>query len=121
MENHSCKFGWTNENQGIFWVPSNIQNPNAGNFTNLLTNYGEVELDHLREWEETYLNNPAREAQDSVQAYYALRSSLSEEGLKKVNVHEDQYVIDGTPSGLLFWKIIIRESHLDTNATALSI
>jgi len=46
---------------------------------------------------------------------------LSETGLRKVNVYESQYKINGTLSGLLFWKIILRESHLDMNVTAMSI
>lgn len=121
VEHHAQKFGWTNEHGGIFWIPEDLEDPNAGNFKNLLASYGEMSLETIREWEETYLNTECREAQDSVQAYYALQSSLSETGLRKVNVYESQYKINGTPSGLLFWKIILRESHLDTNATAMSI
>jgi hypothetical protein len=98
-----------------------VEEPNAGNFKNLITNYGEISIEDLRTWEDTYLNEETREAQDSVQAYLALRHSLSDTGLAKVNVHEQEYMIDGTPSGPLFWKVIVRESHLDTNATALSI
>ena len=39
----------------------------------------------------------------------------------KVMVWEDQYKINGKPSGNLLLKIIIRESHLDSNATTTSI
>ena len=121
LENHARKYGWVREYTGIFWIPHDIENPEEEPYINLITNYGEVTLETLTEWERTYLSSETREAQDSVQAYYAIRQSLSEEGLKKVNIYENEYIIDGIPSGPLFWKVLLRESHLDTNATALSI
>jgi len=48
-------------------------------------------------------------------------ASLSKEGKKKILIWESQYTIDGMGSGNLLLKIIVRESHLDTNATSASI
>ena len=53
-------------------------------------------------------------------------SSLSKEARMKIEGWEDEYIIrnnQGTksPSGNLLLKVIIRESHLDTNATTQSI
>ena len=92
MEHRAHEFGWTTEYSGIFWIPSN---------------YGEIKIEDLRRWEQSYLNEKVREAQDSVQAFHALRNSLSKRALNKLNIYEDQYVIDGVPSGPLFWKVIV--------------
>ncbi len=122
VESHSQKFGWTTAHSGIFWIPADVNNPaDADGMKNLLTNYGEITMEHLTEWEETYLDQECREAQDSVQAYHSLRSSLSKTALDKVNIYSQEYTLGGIPSGPLFFKIIIRETVLDTNATALSL
>ena len=48
-------------------------------------------------------------------------NSISKEGKRKILVWEDQYQIGAYGSGNLLLKIIVRESHLDTNATSASI
>jgi len=50
--------------------------------------------------------------------YMCLMASLSSEAKAKVIVWKDQYTIDGRVSGNALLKVIIRESHLDTNATS---
>ena len=122
VEAHAQQFGWTSQHDGIFWIPADINDPgNLNGIKNLLTSYGEITMAHLRLWEEEYLGEECREAQDSVQAYHSLRASLTKTALDKVNIYQSEYTIDGTPSGPLFFKIIIRETVLDTNATALSL
>lgn len=122
VEAHAQKYGWTTAHNGIFWIPADINAPDdADGMKNLLTSYGEITIEHLTEWEETYLGQECREAQDSVQAYHSLRASLTKTALDKVNIFASEYTLDGVPSGPLFFKIIIRETVLDTNATALSL
>ena len=53
--------------------------------------------------------------------YHCLIGSLSKAGGTKVMVWEEQYNINGKPSVNILLKIIIRESHLDINATTTSI
>ena len=53
--------------------------------------------------------------------YTCLMSSLSKAGKSKLVIWEDQYTIDHVKSGNLLLKTIIRESHLDSNATTTSI
>ena len=48
-------------------------------------------------------------------------ASLLKEGKRKILVWEDQYNLNGLGSGNLLLKIIVQESHLDTNATSSSI
>jgi len=50
-------------------------------------------------------------------------NSLSSSGKAKLNIHDKQYLIREPPieSGLCLLKILIRESHLDSNATSSMI
>ena len=53
--------------------------------------------------------------------YQCLIGLLLKVGKKKLMVWEDQYKVKGIPSGNLLLTVIIRESHLDSNATTTSI
>jgi hypothetical protein len=44
-------------------------------------------------------------------------NSISKEGKNKILIWKKQYTVRNFSSGTLLLKIIIRESHLDTNAT----
>ena len=48
-------------------------------------------------------------------------NSITQAGKVKVRLWSDQFILNGRESGILLLKIIIRESHLDTNATTNSI
>ena len=48
-------------------------------------------------------------------------NSLTQAGKDKIRLWSDQFILNGRESGILLLKIIIRESHLDTNATTNSI
>ena len=50
--------------------------------------------------------------------YSCIMNSLSKEGKTKIHVWREQYTMPGGyKSGNLLLKIVIRKSHLDTNAT----
>ena len=87
----------------------------------LLTNHGKLDLEDVLRFEKSYINSPTCAAQDTNMLYHCLINAISKVGRTKVMVWEDQYKIKGRPSGNLFLKIIIRESHLDSNATTTSI
>ena len=59
----------------------------------------------------------SRHAQDSAQLFHCLLASLSPEGLSKVTVWEQDYMVEDMGSGTLLLKVIIRESDINTNAT----
>ena len=90
-------------------------------YTNLLTNHVELDLEDILRFEKLYINSPTRAAQDTNMLYHCLISSLSKVGRTKVMVWEDQYKIKGRTSWNLLLKIIIRESHLNSNAMTTSI
>ena len=84
-------------------------------FCSIIDHHGEITLEHLTEFEATYVGAQNRAAQDSAQLYRCLMASISKEGKCKILVWEDQYNINGLGSGNLLLKIIVHESHLDTN------
>ena len=92
----------------------------------LPSEYGRVSLEQITKFEETYLGTQQRVAQDAYMLFKCLMDSLSKEAQMKIVAWEDEYIIEtnaGTksPSGNMLLKVIIRESHLDTNATTQSI
>ena len=117
VEGRASRFGWRD---AILEIPNDINNP-LGGTKNLLTHDGEITLEHLRAWETTYLHGISRAAQDMAHLYLCLMNSLTQAGKDKVRLWSEQFILNGHESGILLLKIIIRESHLDTNATLNSI
>ena len=117
VEGRASRFGWRD---AILEIPNDITNP-LGGTKNLLTHYGELTLEHLRAWEITYLHGISWGAQDTAHLHICLMNSLTQAGKDKVRLWSDQFILNGQESGILLLKIIIRESHLDTNATTNSI
>jgi hypothetical protein len=111
------EYGWTAPG-GVFWVAldSNQGTPKA----NLLVDYGRFGLERIQEHEETYINDQSRLAQDDRLLYECLINSLSISGKAKLNIHADQYAVGNPklPSGLCLFKVLVRESYLDSNATS---
>ena len=117
VESRASRFGWRD---AILEIPNVITN-HLGGTKNLLTHYGELSLEHLHDWETTYLHGISRVAQDTAHLHLCLMNSLTQAGKDKVRLWSDQFILNGRDSGILLLKIIIRESHLDTNATTNSI
>ena len=98
------------------WEPL-IQIPTEDGAVNLITNYGEIELEDIQEHAATYVDQATRVAQLNHQMYQCLLASLSREGLAKVTMSEEDYLVEGYFSGPCMLKVILRESHIDTRAT----
>jgi hypothetical protein len=86
-------------------------------FIPLLKQYGTVLLEDVREHAKTYVNKECRAAQESQQLADCILNSLTVEARNSVTLCEDEYTIKGTISGTCLLKVVIRESHIDTNAT----
>jgi hypothetical protein len=123
VQDRAIDVGWMD---GILNINMNPEE-DGGNAEeeNLLENYGTVALEQVLASEKTYIAEQERKAQDTYMLYQCLMSSLSGEAKKKVMIWSDQYQVevDGARfnSGVALLKIIIRESHMDTNATTNQI
>lgn len=99
-----------------------VDNANVlGPTVNFIANYGTLSLVYLRGTVEAYMGRQVRVAQDSYMLYTCLHNSLSKVGRDKVTLYKTDYKYQGTPSGILFLKVIIKESAIDSNATTLAI
>jgi hypothetical protein len=121
----ASQFGWNAKITGITQVPNDLEDLVGSAFTNLVTNHGQITLDKVRDYEKTYIATQTRAAQDTHMLFHCLMNALSEEGKSKILIWEAQYMVTiesgSYQSGNLLLKVIIRESHLDTNATSSSI
>ena len=120
LSDRASKYSWNDNVVGIMMIPEDPSDPNT-DYKNLLTNHGEITLEQIRRFEASYIMTSMQAAQDTSMLYLCLMSSLSKQGKTKIMVWEQQYKINGFASGNLLLKIIIRESHLDSNATTTVI
>jgi hypothetical protein len=118
------KYGWDTRDitanhdpsrQGIFQV-----NTTKG-YINIIRNYAKLSLDEIKNYEETYLTTKSRKAQDNYMFYEAMFNSLTAKATVRIRNHDAEYRVDGKPSALLLFKVIVRESHVDSGATAHQI
>ena len=114
--------GWYN---GILNIDINQDPNNAPNYENLIKNYGSITMEQVLTSEQSYIAWEGRHAQDTHMLYQCLMISLTGEEKKKVMIWSDQYEfeVNGVEynSGVALLKVIIRESHIDTNATTNQI
>ena len=108
-------FGWNH----VLAVPPDLANPDET--LDLIQHYGELTLEQVRAFAETYVNNPSRAVQDNAQLYQCLRKSLTKEAETNIALFQEDYTIGERTCGLALLKVIVREAYIDTNATILHI
>jgi len=113
--NHADAYGW----EDVHMVPIDPTNPD--DLLSLWTEYGLISMEALHDHVLTYVSTQSRVAQDSIQMYRCLFASLTIEAQNRIAVWSDDYTVNGIKSGALFLKVIVRESHADTNATTRKI
>ena len=118
----ATEMGWID---GILNINTNPNPADPPIHENLIKNYGTITLEQVIATEKTYIAEPQRKAQDTYMLYLCLMASLTSDAKKKVMIWSDQYQIEirgkTYSSGVALLKVIIRESHLDTSATANQI
>ena len=119
LERRSEAFGWSNPADGILFIPDQV--PNANHKTNLLRSYGEIDIDTIFNFEETYIDKRNRQAQDTRMLYECIMNTLTKDAKNMITIWEDDFFVGNLPSGNLLFKVVLRESHIDTNATISTI
>ena len=114
VRDRADEMGWT---EGILGITINGGEEDERE-EDFMDNYGTLTLEQVVESELQYIDDEGRLAQDTYMLYKCLMASLTDEAKKKVSIWSNQYRIgdDNQVSGVALLKIIIRESHLDTNA-----
>jgi hypothetical protein len=108
-------FGWNH----VLAVPPDVADPDET--LDLIQHYGELTLEQVRAFAETYVNNKSRAVQDDAQLYQCLRKSLTKEAETKIVLFQEDYTTGERTCGLALLKVIVREAYVDTNATILHI
>jgi hypothetical protein len=120
LSNRSQEFRWDNEIGGIINIPLDPHDVQSET-KYLIDNYGMISLTEIKRFEESYIHKDIPPAQDAYMMYKCPMNSISKEGKNKILIWKQHYTIDKYLSGNLLLKIIIRESHLDTNAKTANI
>jgi hypothetical protein len=107
----SREYGWDH----ILEVPRDLQAPTM-DLVNVITNYGELTLEHLRAFAATYVATPTRVAQDSIMLYECIWNTLSKNGRSKVWIWKDEFHIHSIPTG-----IVLLKSMMESWATLVSV
>jgi hypothetical protein len=120
IQDRAENMGWFN---GILNITLEVTDDNESVQEKLIDNYGTISLEQVVKSKLQYINEQGREAQDTFMLYMCLMASLSNSAKKRISLWSEQYRIGNNNlcSGVALLKIIIRESHLDTNATTNQI
>ena len=120
VQDRADEMGWS---EGILNITLEVTDNGDPVEENLIDNYGTISLEQVVESELQYINEEGRGAQDTYMLYKCLMASLTNAAKKRISLWSDQYRIGNNDlcSGVALLKIIIRESHLDTNATTNQI
>ena len=106
---------------GNAMLPKDPKNPVADGAINIIKDYGRAHLEDITKWEREILNNESRISQNSKILFDLLMNSLTAKGAQRIQVWRSQYTVDGMDAGACLFKIIVRESYLDSNATVSTI
>jgi hypothetical protein len=119
VQDRAGEMGWTT---GILSITMRIED-NKEKEEDFINNYGTLTLNQVVASELQYIDGKSRYAQVTCMLYKCLMASLTSKAKKKVLTWSNQYKIgeNKTSSSVALLKIIIRESHLDTNATTNQI
>ena len=112
LKSRSQVMGW----EDILLIPSDISDPYT-NLVNLLTNYGQISIEQVKQHASTYMHEHNRAAQDTAMMFHCLMNSLTQEGASKIAIWEAEYTQSNLGNGPSLLKVIIRESDMNTNAT----
>jgi hypothetical protein len=88
----------------------------TGTPQNIITHYGKLSIDDCIAHATAYINTKTRKSQDSIMLFQFLRNSLTDGARLLMMADEDVYTIGGEADGVVFFKLIVGRSSIDTNA-----
>jgi len=109
-------YSWEN----ILNIPVNVA-VQAGPTHSLLTHYGQVMLQQVKDHAATYINTQTRVAQNNLLLYTCLAASITPKAKAKAMIFHQDYHEGQIPIGAAYLKILIREANFDTRSTIMHI
>jgi len=112
LQNRASTYGW----EDILMVPEDPAFPHI-NLRSLTSEYGRISLAQGKSLTAIFIGQLARAAQDDEMLCLCILTTLTKEGRDKIHLLDEETTVNGVPSGIVTLKVIICESHIDTNAT----
>ena len=110
------EMGWDIPGVGINDILLDPTDPHS-EYKNILRHHGELTLDQIRAFEATYIATGTRAAQDTYSMYRCIMNSVKKNTLKRISVWNPDFHVNTYASGNSLFKVICRESGLDTKTT----
>jgi hypothetical protein len=98
----------------------NIPDSN-GTRRNVISEYGLLSAQNIRDHASTYHTRQTRQAQNGVQMGQCLINSTTEAGKLNIMKESDAYYVDGILSGTLLLKLILKKAIIDSRATSANL
>lgn len=121
LGNRAEEVNWSQDPDGIMWIPDDIENIENAENENILEAYGSISMDRIQDWEGFMVVQSDYLIQQDFMLHQCLMNTLSLRSKAKVQAKQDQYIRDSHRHGLSLLKVILGESHLDTNATTSAL
>ena len=107
------KSGWLAPGGNVLDIPDDDNVPR-----NLITEYGRLTMENVDDHVQTFFGNQSRQAQNDIQVFHCLSSSLTQEATDKMVDETDEYTIGDTPVGIKYLKHMLDRATVDTRSTA---
>jgi hypothetical protein len=117
IKTRSNDAGWA----PIFNVPVDAANDPNGDALDLLDHYGQLSLQQVRAFAQTFVGTETRLAQIDAQVSQCLRKSLTKQASNTMNLESDKFKIGLTEVGILFLKMAQQKTRADTQFTVDNI
>jgi hypothetical protein len=98
----------------------NIPDSN-GTRRNVISEYGLLSAQNIRDHASTYHTCQTRQAQNGVQMGQCLINSTTEAGKLKIMKESDAYYVEGILSGPILLKLILKKAIIDSRATSANL
>lgn len=99
------------------WLHTIFMIPILGQQLSLLTQYGQVTMQHIINHANTYMTVACKAQQDAVNFKLFLDGSLSKELMMRVLAQRDKYTINGQEHGPSMFRVILKIVGIETKAT----
>ena len=106
LEERAHIFGWLNPGE-IMWIPDSLVTAPMTR-RNIIEEFFIIKYATILSWEQSYIHQPTRAAQDNNHLYHCVINYLSKEGKFKVTIWKKDYWIGYKPSGNLLLRVLIR-------------
>lgn len=106
--------------QGILQIPDDLLEPGCDSKA-LSDGHDQISIERVREYSATMIDQNMQNAQDLWMLCTCLMDSISTEGKNKAMIWEEDCTVDDLSHGICSLKVIMRESHVYTNATSFHV